>query len=104
MNRDANQIAAEHARREQREQGEPRWDHQSLQPPRPEPVKPRRGTLSIWDQLSDMLNGMNPLTQFENVTVNVNENLIITTDTRGARAIYYPRSGMYFEFVPDAEG
>lgn len=99
MSRDANQIAREYERRE------PGFNRQDLQPPPPAAPKPQHGTFSIWEQISDMLGGVPPLTQFEDVVVNVGvPGQIITTDLRGARAIYYPRPGMYCEFVPNAEG
>lgn len=103
MNRNANQIAAEHARREQREQEEPRWDHQSLQPPRPDPVEPKRGTLTV---LSGLGGAATVLGTYRHVIAQfTSAGLIIAVHEDGSKVAFQPIPGWAILFEPDdAEG
>jgi hypothetical protein len=92
VTRDANEIAREYER------------NQRVDPTGParEPVKPNRGTFNVWEQLLDMKHGADPFFQFEDVTVNVATGVVVMVHENGEKYLYYPRPGMYCEFLPHA--
>lgn len=95
MSRDATQIARDFARDEER-----RADVENQSP-----YSPRRGTLSIWDNLGDMTNGRAPIAQSLHVTVQpLPSGWLIAKDENGDTEIFVPYPGWYINFVPDRAG
>lgn len=95
MSRDANQIAREQERREERVRL-----HEDA------PARPIvRGTLSVWRTLGHMHEGRDPWIQSAHVHLDLNKpNMVIAYDERGDAEIFIPEPGMYLNFVPDREG
>lgn len=91
MTRDANQIARDTERREQRHLNEG-------------PFQPRRGTLSVWDTLGDMINGLDPIYQSLHVTAQpLPCGWLVAKDENGDTEILVPNPGWYINFVPDRD-
>lgn len=95
MSRDANQIARDLARDEERKTV---TENQS-------PYTPRRGTLTIWDSLGDMNNDVRPIALSLHVTVQpLNSGWLLAKYENGDTEIFVPHPGWYIMFVPDREG
>lgn len=95
--RDPNQIAAEHARREEREF---RDDPVRL---RPQPVM--RGTLTIWHSLQAMMHDQAPLAKSLNAVLDVSKpGLVIAYGPDGDAEIFAIQPGWYIFFEPNREG
>lgn len=102
--KDANQIAQEAARRE----GSAGF-RESLQPPRPvglrdDAPKPKRGTLTVWQDVHRMQNSEPWLIQCRDVTVDLSApGMIIARDERSDAEIFCVVPGWYINFVPNRD-
>ena len=87
MTRDANDLATLHEQRERKQH---------------EGKAPVRGTLTIWNDLSGMVAGDDPLIQCVHTTLDLSKpGLIIAYTEDGVAEVFAIRKGWYFNFLPD---